>query len=323
MSLIDGQPDRKSYASARKAAITSTGISRKVTAKEDTVQEVTAQDTMETEISEVLELDGYKMIIKEREQTNRRYRVSYDAHSRTIIICFPTHVHERAGEMIISSMVNEVIRMLQNAGVGDDITSRIQSGGNVTIVGDFRGRSYKEPDGLIIFEDRESKNVNRIALKSDSLRHIPVSRGFCRCASSVSDHRGPGCADIRYIDAFNTQQRHERRPFGPLVYNGHIWFGTLRNAFFETYRGTHAGVVKSEQAYLVKDGVDVSEAIPRDLSTIDVRDFVPDNWLSDDVLRSSAVNFLRPQIFMGMLSDAIFRTALNRVSDTFVLEETS
>ncbi|KAK9245638.1 hypothetical protein V1506DRAFT_537892 [Lipomyces tetrasporus] len=122
MSLIDGEPDRRSYASVREAAwqamaittregvtapetrqrsgIKSTRISTTVTAKKDTVQNVTAkvvtveevsaeEDPMESEISEVLEIlrgprpsdsvlefivseDGYKKIIEEREKSNRK-----------------------------------------------------------------------------------------------------------------------------------------------------------------------------------------------------------------------------------------------------------
>ncbi|KAK9484345.1 hypothetical protein V1527DRAFT_453234 [Lipomyces starkeyi] len=49
-------------------------------------------------------------------------------------------------------------------------------------------------------------------------------------------------------------------------------FGTLRDAFFETYRDTDAGIVKSGPVYLVKDGVDLTDAIPRDL-TVKVGDF--------------------------------------------------
>ncbi|KAK9360374.1 hypothetical protein V1504DRAFT_392621, partial [Lipomyces starkeyi] len=203
----------------------------------------------------------------------------------------------------------------------------------------------KEPDGLIIFDDGESDNVNRIVLEVgfsqtySSLRRAclwwivqmeaPVVVSLCLTekdkSSRVTAQVFRTVEDLdaqkqRDVDAFNTQRRQENRPLGPLVYNGYTWFGTLRDAFFETYRETDSGVVKSEPAYLVKDGVDVSDAIPRDLSAIKVCDFVPYNWLSDDVLRRSAVNFLRPQIFIQMLSNAIFRTALNRVKNTFELE---
>ncbi|KAK9328317.1 hypothetical protein V1520DRAFT_328382 [Lipomyces starkeyi] len=92
---------------------------------------------------------------------------------------------------------------------------------------------------------------------------------------------------------------------------------------FETHRETDAGIVKSEPVYLVMDGADVSEEIPRDLSAIKVDDFVPYNWLSDDVVRRLAVNFLQPQRFMEVLSNAIVivRTALSRVEDTFEVQE--
>ncbi|KAK9352993.1 hypothetical protein V1523DRAFT_380627 [Lipomyces doorenjongii] len=317
---------------------------------------------METEISEVLEIlrgplpadsvlefivseDGYKKIIEEREKSNRRYRVSYDGKSRTAIICFPTYLHEAAGGLVINSMVSEVVRLLQNAGVGDDVTSRIRRIGPATI-DSSSDRSYKEPDGLIVFEDSESDNAFRIVLEVgfsqtySSLKRAClwwIEQGEAPIVVSLcltENHKSSGAATQvfrtaeeldaqkqRYIDAFNTQRRQEHRPLGPLVYRGYTWFGTLRDAFFETYRETDSVVAKSEPVYLVKDGVDVSDMIPRDLSAIKVCDFVPYNWLSDDVLRRSAVNFLRPQTFMQMLSDAIFRTALNRVKNTFALEE--
>ncbi|KAJ8104343.1 hypothetical protein POJ06DRAFT_272954 [Lipomyces tetrasporus] len=377
MSLIDGEPDRRSYASVREAAqrsgIKSTRISTTVTAKKDTVQNVTAkvvtveevsaeEDPMESEISEVLKIlrgprpsdsvlefivseDGYKKIIEEREKSSRK--VSYDGKSRTAIICFPTLLHEEAGGVVIDSMVNEVVRMLQNAGVGDDVTSRIRRIGHPTVTDSSSKRSYKEPDGLIIFDDGESDNAFRIVLEVGfsqtyaSLKRAClwwIEQGEAPVVVSLclkENHKSSGAATQvfrtaeerdaqkqRYIDAFNTQRRQEHRPLGPLVYSGYTWFGTLRDAFFETYRETDSGVVKSEPVYLIKDGVDVSDEISRDLSAIKVCDFVPHNWLSDnDFLRHSAVNFLRPQTFMQMMSNAIFRTALNRVKNTFALEE--
>ncbi|KAK9367750.1 hypothetical protein V1509DRAFT_653596 [Lipomyces kononenkoae] len=294
----------------------------------------------------IISEDGYKRIIEEREKTNRSYRVSYDSHSRTVTICFPTAVHERTGDMVISSMVNEVVRMLENAGVGDEVTSRIQSGGHETITDSSLARSYKEPDGLIIFEDFKSKNPRRIVLEVGfsqtyaslkraclwwmNQRQVPVvlslfltenrhNSGSARQVFRTVEERDLHIQ--RYIDAFNAQMTQEHRPLGPLVYDGNIWFGSLRHAFFETYRVTDTGVVKSEAAHLVQDGVDVSDDIPRDLGAIEVGDFVPHGWLSDDVLRRSAVNFLRPQSFMRMLSGAIFRTALGRVADTLTVEE--
>ncbi|KAK9481722.1 hypothetical protein V1527DRAFT_486342 [Lipomyces starkeyi] len=88
-------------------------------------------------------------------------------------------------------------------------------------------------------------------------------------------------------------------------------------AFFETYRETDAGVVKSYRGkfhetssisngaipsltyekYLVKDGFVVTGAIKGEL-TVKVGDFVPHNWLSDDVVGRLAVNFLQPQTYL-------------------------
>ncbi|KAK9358390.1 hypothetical protein V1504DRAFT_461218, partial [Lipomyces starkeyi] len=123
-------------------------------------------DTMESEISEVLEIlrrqpsgsllefivseDGYKKIIGEREKSNRKYRVSYDSQSRIAIFCFPTSLHERTNLMVIDSMVDEAVRILQKAGVANDVTSRIQNAGHETTANSSRKKSYKEPDGLII-----------------------------------------------------------------------------------------------------------------------------------------------------------------------------
>ncbi|KAK9241485.1 hypothetical protein V1506DRAFT_550567, partial [Lipomyces tetrasporus] len=216
-----------------------------------------------------------------------------------------------------------------------------------TVTDSSSKRSYKEPDGLIIFDDGESDNAFRIVLEVGfsqtyaSLKRAClwwIEQGEAPVVVSLclkENYKSSGAATQvfrtaeerdaqkqRYIDAFNTQRRQEHRPLGPLVYSGYTWFGTLRDAFFETYRETDSGVVKSEPVYLVKDGVDVSDEISRDLSAIKVCDFVPHNWLSDnDFLRHSAVNFLRPQTFMQMMSNAIFRTALNRVKNTFALEE--
>ncbi|KAK9238508.1 hypothetical protein V1525DRAFT_341343, partial [Lipomyces kononenkoae] len=151
------------------------------------------------------------------------------------------------------------------------------------------------------------------------LTEVGKSSGAARRVFRTAEMRNAEI--VTYGIEFNRQRRDEHRPLGPLVFNGYKWFGTLRDAFFETYRETDVGILKSEPVYLVKDGVDVSEEIPRDLTAIKVDDFLPYDWLSDDAVRGLAVNFLQPQTFMEALSDAVAKTALNRVKDIFDVEE--
>ncbi|KAK9236697.1 hypothetical protein V1525DRAFT_378874, partial [Lipomyces kononenkoae] len=299
---------------------------------------------MESEISEVLEIlrgplpgdsvlefivseDGYKKIIEERETSNRKYRVWYDGESQKITInCCPSYLHERTSQMVIDSMVDEAVRVMRSAGVSNYVTSRIQNAGHLTRSTMSRRKSYKEPDGLIIFDDDESIDPSRIAFELgfsqsySSLRQATLwwieqkqaTVAVLLCLTEVDKNSGAAHRVFRTIEArnaemqtylteFNRQRRVEHRLLGPLEYNAYKWFGTLRDAFFETYRETDAGIVKSEPVYLVKDAVDVTDAIPRDL-TVKVGDFVPHNWLSDDVVRRLVVNFLQPQTFMEGLS---------------------
>ncbi|KAK9358511.1 hypothetical protein V1504DRAFT_460835 [Lipomyces starkeyi] len=277
---------------------------------------------MESEIYEVLEIlrrpppsdSLLEFIFRGREKSNRKYRVSYDSQSRTASICFPTSLHERTSLMVIDSMVDEVVRMLQNAGVGNDVTSRIQNAGHETTANSSRKRSYKEPDGLIIFDDVECIDARRIAFELgfsqsySSLRRATLwwieqkeaTVAVLLCLTEVDKNSGAAHRVFRNIDdrkaeiqtygiEFNRQRREEHRPLGPLEYNGYK--------------------------------CNVSEEIPRDLSAIKVDDFVPYNWLSDDVVRRLAVNFLQPQRFMEGLSNAIVRTALSRVEGTFEVQE--
>ncbi|KAK9235979.1 hypothetical protein V1525DRAFT_347129 [Lipomyces kononenkoae] len=397
MSLIDGEPDRRSYAGIRRVAgvegvaittrecttksetrqkvdIKSTRIStgviatkdhvREVTAKIDSVQNVIAmEDPMESDISEVLEIlrrplpsdsvlefmiseDGYKKIIDEREKSNRKYRVWYDGQSHKVTInCCPSYLHERTSQIVIDSMVDEAIRVMRNAGVSDYVIARIKNAGNLTTSTPSQIKSYKEPDGLIIFDNAGWRGAYRIAFELgfsqsySSLRQATMwwieqkmaTVAVLCCLTEVDKSSGAphrvfqnieqyGMEVDRYGVEFDRQRRDENCPLGPLEYNHYKWFGTLRDAFFEIYRDTDAGIAKSERVYLVKDGVDMTHAIPRDL-TLKVGDFVPRDWLSDDVVGRLAVNFLRPQTFMEGLSDAILRTALHRVADTFDVEE--
>ncbi|KAK9348974.1 hypothetical protein V1522DRAFT_397032 [Lipomyces starkeyi] len=244
-------------------------------------------------------------------------------------------------------MVDEAVRVMRNAGVSDYVISKVKKAGHLTSSTRSRKKSYKEPDGLIIFDDIECRGARRIAIELgfsqsySSLRQATLwwieqkkaTVAVLLCLTEVDKSSGATHRVFRTIEdcdaelerygfEFNRQRREEHRLVGPLEYNnnGYKWFGTLRDTFFETYRDTDTGIVKSEPVYLVKDGVDLTDAIPRDL-TIKVGDFVPRNWVSDDVGRRLAVNFLRPQTFMEDLSDAIVRTALYRVEDTFEVEE--
>ncbi|KAK9311909.1 hypothetical protein V1524DRAFT_370596, partial [Lipomyces starkeyi] len=137
-----------------------------------------------------------------------------------------------------------------------------------TIANSSFERSYKELDGLIIFDDGESDNVYRIVLEVgfsqtySSLKRAclwwieqregPVVVSLCLTEKDKSSGSAPhvfrtvedlNAQKQRYVDAFNTQRRQEHRPLRQLVYNGYIWFGSLRDAFLETYRETDSGVM--------------------------------------------------------------------------------
>ncbi|KAK9371427.1 hypothetical protein V1509DRAFT_651002 [Lipomyces kononenkoae] len=315
MSLIDSEPDRRSYAGTHHVvgvAITTTRMHNEVGDQtENSVQNVIAkEDAMESEISEVLEIlrrplpsdsvlefmiseDGYKKIIDEREKSNRKYRVWYDGQSHKVTInCCPSYLHERTSQIVIDSMVDEAIRVMRNAGVSDYVISRIKNAGNLTIA------------------TRSHINLRQATMWWIEQKKATVAV-LC-CLTEVDKSFGAPHRIFQNIEECDMEVDR----YG----NHYKWFGTLRDAFFEIYRDTDAGIAKSERVYLVKDGGDMTHAIPRDL-TLKVGDFVPRSWLSDDVVGRLAVNFLRPQTFMEGLSDAILRTALHRVADTFDVEE--
>ncbi|KAK9386018.1 hypothetical protein V1515DRAFT_616756 [Lipomyces mesembrius] len=258
-----------------------------------------SDSVLEFIVSEV----GYKWIIEDREKSNRKYRVWYDGETHKVTInCCPSYLHERMSVMVIDSMVVEAVRVMRNADVSDDVISR----------------SYKEPDGLIVFEGG-GIDRRRIALEVgfsqsySSLRRATLwwieqkkaTIAVLLCLTEVDMSSGEIHGEFGTVQELNAP-----RLFVPLEYNGYKWFATLSDAFFETYRETDSGVLRSEPVYLAKDGVDITDAIPRDL-TVTVGDFVPHGWLSDDNIRSLTVNFLH----------AIVETALNRVEDSYEVRE--
>ncbi|KAK9243895.1 hypothetical protein V1506DRAFT_523271 [Lipomyces tetrasporus] len=219
---------------------------------------------MEIEISEVLEVlrrplpsdsvldfivseDGYKRIIEDREKCNRK--VWYDGETHKVTInCCPSYLREHTSLIVINSMVDEAVRVMRNAGVSDFVISSVKKAGHLTSSSLSRKKSYKEPDGLIILDDLECVDAHRIA----------VEVGFSQSYSSLLS------GDFVVDRAKGNGER--TRLLGPFEYNGYTWFGTLHDAFFETYLETDSGVVKSEPVHLVKDGVDVTDAILRDLT---------------------------------------------------------
>ncbi|KAK9313934.1 hypothetical protein V1524DRAFT_434575 [Lipomyces starkeyi] len=99
-------------------------------------------------------------------------------------------------------MVDEAVRMLQNAGVGNDVTTRIQNAGHETTANSSRKRSYKEPDGLIIFQDGEWRDGQFWAAHR-------VFRTMEDCDAEIDTY------------GVDRQRREEHRPLGPLEYNGY------------------------------------------------------------------------------------------------------
>ncbi|KAK9365211.1 hypothetical protein V1509DRAFT_633930 [Lipomyces kononenkoae] len=273
------------YETRERSDIKTARISTTVTVEESSTKE----DLMESEISAVPEIlhgtlpsdsvqefivseEGYKQIIKEREKSNRRYRVWYDGESQKVTInCCPSYLHERTSLMVVDSMIDEAVRVMRNAGVSNHVTSRIQNAGHLTTSTTSRRQSYKEPDGLIIFDDDESSDTNRIAFELGfsqsylSLRQATLwwieqkeaTVAVLLCLTEVDKDSGAALRVFPTIEdrnaeiqtcliEFNRQRREEHRPLGPLEYNEYKWFGTLRDAFFETYREPDSGIVKSE-----------------------------------------------------------------------------
>ncbi|KAK9359704.1 hypothetical protein V1504DRAFT_485023 [Lipomyces starkeyi] len=358
--LYNGQHDCRSYAGARRAARWTPPIGGSVVTLPDTKQrgdiraearaiKTSAKDeAMDGELSKALETfhrpmpsdsmlqftvteDGYKKIVEERGRCSRKYRVWYDGYSFTVtIICCPSDLHNMAAVTVVDSLVEEKPR----------------KAGNETSASDSRTRSYREPDGTVLFEDRTSPRIHRIVLEVGfSQNYVPLQRATMWWLEEkispvaillclTERHKSSGAARRvfrskedkdaemeKYIEAFDRQQRQGNHALGPLVYDGYSWFGTLQQAFFETWRRTDTGIVKNGPLYLVNDGLDVSVATPLDLGDFTLGDIVPSNAGIGDVMRSSALNFVRPQTYIQVLSDAIFRTALNRVAETFEVEE--
>ncbi|KAK9326967.1 hypothetical protein V1520DRAFT_284324 [Lipomyces starkeyi] len=374
MSLLhNDRLDCRSYASARRAAcaIGGSAVTLPATKQRGDIRakararKTSAKDeAMDGELSKALETfhrpmpsdsmlqftvteDGYKKIVEERDSCNRKYRVWYDGYSFTVtIICCPSDLHNMAAVTVVDSLVAEAVRVLRTAGISDDVISRIKKPGNETSASRSRTRSYREPDGAVLFEDRTSPRIHRIVLEVGfSQNYIPLQRATMWWIEEkispvaillclTERHKSSGAtrrvfrseedmdAEMeKYIEAFDRQQRQGNHALGPLVYDGYSWFGTLQQAFFETWRRTDTGMVKNGPLYLVNDGLDVSVATPLDLGDFTLGDIVPSNAGIGDVMRSSALNFVRPQTYIQVLSDAIFRTALNRVAETFEVEE--
>ncbi|KAK9373163.1 uncharacterized protein V1513DRAFT_426855 [Lipomyces chichibuensis] len=120
MSPIDGQPDRRSSASALEAARAAARA---------------AGDIMDSEISEVLEILRSRLISdsslefiasegplpkNHRRETEKtiRYRICCDGESSKVTInrC-SIYLHDHTSLMIIDTMVDEAIKVMHNAGI--------------------------------------------------------------------------------------------------------------------------------------------------------------------------------------------------------------
>ncbi|KAK9374327.1 uncharacterized protein V1513DRAFT_469920 [Lipomyces chichibuensis] len=328
--------DCRSYASARRVAHSIGGSALKPMRGKNSAKD----EAMDVGISKALETfhrpmpsdsmiqftvfeDGYKKIVEERDSCNQKYRVWYDGYSFTVtIICCPSVLHNRAAVMVVNSLVEEAVRVLRTAGISDDVISRINKTGNETSASSSLTTSYKEPDGTVISEDLSSPRVHRVVLEVGfSQNYVPLQRATMWWICLTERHKSSGATRrvFRSEEDVNAeiQQRQGNHALGPLVYDGYSWFGSLEQAFFETWRQTDTGIVKNGPKYLVNDGLDVSIATLLDLGGLTLGDIVLFDAGIGDVMRSSAFNFVRPQTYMRILSEAIFRTALNRVRETF------
>ncbi|KAK9236567.1 hypothetical protein V1525DRAFT_406701 [Lipomyces kononenkoae] len=108
-------------------------------------------------------------------------------------------------------------------------------------------------------------------------------------------------------------------PYGPLEWDGYIWFGSIKRVILETYRFPDDGCPSetildpSNSFTIVEDGEFVAHDISPNLRQVAIGDCIPNHILTGQVAHTTAVNFFRREWFEDSFKDAMVNTAVLRV----------
>ncbi|KAK9234918.1 hypothetical protein V1525DRAFT_452398 [Lipomyces kononenkoae] len=277
------------------------------------------------------------------ENEDARYpQLWYDsARQIAVVVAAPGPLHsDMAGELLDS-----ILREVRSA-FSSNITSGLRLSTERTSVRNTRyGRTRRGWDGAIIYLEG-SRETLMIAVEVgisqlyESLRAaVSWSVLTLRCRLGLAmciNEQGRGATPpVRYYQsdevaeaaAGSAEQAFRDHlmlhPYGPLEWDGYIWFGSIKRVILETYRIPDGGCPSEttlnpsssfvSEIVLLLDGEFVGHDISPNLRQVVIGDCIPSHILTGQVAHTTPVNFFRREWFEDRFKNAMVNTAVLRV----------
>ncbi|KAK9365641.1 hypothetical protein V1509DRAFT_632642 [Lipomyces kononenkoae] len=293
----------------------------------DTKLEIPASQAEYDRAQEILENEGI-----------RYPQLWYDsARQIAVVVAAPGPLHSDMAGELLDSILREV-----RSEFSSNITSGLRLSTERTAVRNTRyGRTRRGWDGAIIYLEG-SRSTLMIAVEVgisqsyESLRAaISWSVLILRCrlglAMCINEQDRGATPPIRYYQsdeeaeavADSAEQAFRDQlmlhPYGPLEWDGHIWFGSIRRVILETSRFPDDGCPSetildpSSSFTIVEDGEFIGNNISPNLRQVVIGDCIPSHILTGQVAHTTPVNFFRREWFEDRFKDAMVNSAVLRV----------
>ncbi|KAK9342919.1 hypothetical protein V1522DRAFT_460592 [Lipomyces starkeyi] len=232
-------------------------------------------------------------------------RLWYDSTQKiATVVAAPTPLHSD----MVGELMGHLLTACNNAMVRGGISETIRDG--LTQSSDTTNCTDGD-DGLTIREWDVGVSQTYKSLRA-AISWCVCALG-CRLGIAMHISEGErGERPKRSRDVLRLQSR--LHPFGPLVWNGVTWFGTLQKVVIETFRNENADcppetLLEPTQS----DGRFSEQDVPPNLKDIILGDCVPRHILSGSEILATPVDFFRQTWFESNIRTATLETAVLRI----------
>ncbi|KAK9236491.1 hypothetical protein V1525DRAFT_406738 [Lipomyces kononenkoae] len=279
---------------------------------------------------------SYKKLRKEFIEILFHYpcHLNYDYDNGILtIVNFRGRVCSFACDILTDLALNRAKTILASEGLPDEIVGSLQSLGNPTIHSlepniDLRpDRSiFSSTDPLvprIVFIggvsleypylwEKARKWLTGIRCKTVLLVSFKEKNEFSTLSPPL--HLTVAEREDLYDKMNNAFVSTSKDRFEALAFGGNIWYDQLQEVFVELVRrnSSEPDGLESSREYLVRDGVDVSESVPRVIGGLRIGDFVPKISVRSLAIRVIPVDFFDRELVMDTIWGARIGEALDR-----------
>ncbi|KAK9342317.1 hypothetical protein V1522DRAFT_416477 [Lipomyces starkeyi] len=296
----------------------------------------------DTQVEVAASREEYDQVLEILEDEGARYpQLLYDsARTVAIVVAAPSPLHGRMAYELVTNIRDEVMR---SHGIDAAVKSRVSGENDTTNTrSTAHGRTTRAWDSALFYSEDDGDTLMIAVEVGVSQRYESLRRAISWCVAALhcrlgiamcihEEKRGQPLPVLYYNSTDDSETAiadakeeflHQLvgSPYGPLVWNGTTWMGTVSRVQLETYRppqeenySPDALLHPTRSFTVIREGQFVGGDVPPNLHELVLGDCIPSHILSDGVVEARPLNFFQRDWFELKFRGALLRTALGRL----------